>query len=180
VVYGEFSASNSNRCTLLLVYFRDTLPLLRLLTSRNAISKFHHSLFHLVSCCLSFPLSLLLIIHKAKINPSPIHDIHLNTGTEVRCDISAADFSSEHVLRALQFSVDISTFLHFLTSLEGVSFEFRLEGRMVCLSELKVKPLSLDPLYVMIHWSLCSSQSEWHKQLKLNGKEMVNFGEEFD
>lgn len=91
---------------LFVVYFLDTLPLLRLVTSRNAISKFHHSLFHLVSCCLSFPPSVLLIIHKAKINSSPIHDIHLNTRTEGRSDIITVRFNWE----ASQFSIDISTF----------------------------------------------------------------------
>lgn len=109
------------------------------MTSRNAISKFHHSLFHLVSCCLSFPPSVLLIIHKAKINSSPIHDIHLNTGTEGRCDIITVDFSA----KALQFSVDISTFPDvFRRSFVRVETG-KAHGLSVCLSELKVKPLPL-------------------------------------
>lgn len=63
-------------------------------------------------CFISFPAvchftpSVLLIIHKAKINSSPIHDIHLNTRTEGRSDIITVDFCSEDI----QFSVDISTF----------------------------------------------------------------------
>jgi hypothetical protein len=139
-------------------------------TSRNAISKFHHSLFHLVSCCLSFPPSLLLIIHKAKINPSPIHDIHLNTETEGRRDIITVDFSSEDVLRALQFSVEISTFPEvFRRSFVRVQAG-KAHGLSVCLSELKVKPLSLGSLVIMIQWSLCSNQSEWHMAVKIKRK----------
>jgi hypothetical protein len=62
------------------------------------------------SCCLSFSPFFVSVIHKAEINPSPIHDIHLNTGTEGRCDIITADVSSENVPLACHFSVDSSAF----------------------------------------------------------------------
>jgi hypothetical protein len=39
-----------------------------------------------------------------------MYDIHLNTGTAGRCDITAVALSSEDVLIACQFTVDISTF----------------------------------------------------------------------
>jgi len=165
-VYGESSASNSNSWTSFLVYFRDTLPLLRHVTSRNAISKFHHSLFHLVSCCLSYPPSVFLIIYKAKINSSPIHDIHLNTGTEGRCDIITVDICAE----ALQFSVDISTFPDvFNRSFVRVETG-KVHGLSVCLNWKSILCRYSGRLVIMIQWSLYSSQSEWYLAVRIKQK----------
>jgi hypothetical protein len=70
-----------------------------------------------------------------------MHAIHLNRDTGSLCDITAVDSSSENVLIACQFTVDISTFPD---GFEGVSSETGREELTVCLPELyDVKSLSL-------------------------------------